>query len=166
MNSFQIIVWLHTSAIIQGYTYQRKEMGRFPYIQFIIILSKKKHSFSMRWLFTKDTMKSYQKYTMKSYQKYHEFILLPWKHTKDLNKTDIRGGIINTLKFWSVRTFQSSNIHNTLNWWVFKRNINKGSSLKLSKSILLEWNHGNKKRKKELSSEMSLMHQPITFEHL
>ena len=36
---FQIIVRFHTSATIQGYTYQKTAMGHFPNIQFIISFS-------------------------------------------------------------------------------------------------------------------------------
>ena len=31
MNSFQIIVWLYTSQITRGYTYQTTAMGQLPY---------------------------------------------------------------------------------------------------------------------------------------
>ena len=35
-GSFQIIVWFHTSATIEGYTYQKTAMGHFPNIQYTI----------------------------------------------------------------------------------------------------------------------------------
>ena len=80
---------------------------------------------------------------------------IPWTHSVTmktyrgfLNKTDILGKIRQTQHFWSFRTFQSSNIHNTFNWWVFKNIFYTGLSLNGVNILCRNWIMATKSRKK------------------